>query len=119
MQAVIIKTTVLKEQKIFSCRASDVVCNYNRTPFRRVEKNSRLCNRRRKIIMVVCRANYRMCDPGTDVDCRQECRIVTAYDKILDGWKMMWVNYTQMKIITLIAKIMYSFARQGKNWKKL
>jgi len=61
MQAVIIRTTGLKEQKIFSCRARDV-CNYDRAPFRRVEKNSRLCNRRQKIITIVCRANYRVCE---------------------------------------------------------
>lgn len=53
---------------MFSYRARNAVCNYDRVRFRRVENDSRLRNRRRKEVGAVHYANYHVWDPGTDVD---------------------------------------------------
>lgn len=80
-QVIIIKNT--GEEKTFSCRASNAVCNYDRVRFRRVENDSRLRNRRRKEVGAVHYANYHVWDPGTDVDytVAEECTIHRIYSR--------------------------------------
>lgn len=67
-QVIIIKTTGIYEQKMFSYRASNAACNYDRVRFRRLENDSRLRNRRRKEVGAVHYAHYHVWDPGTNVD---------------------------------------------------